>query len=372
MIAALILAATLIAMIYQLAAVWALRRFTRQIAPLAPPQAVTILKPLCGAEPDLLANLRSFWRDDWPDLRMVCGVADPDDPAAAVVRQLQAELPQADIRLVTGRPATAANAKIANVMAMMAQANGGILVIADSDMAAPPDYLPALVASLNQMGVGLATCLYVGTPAADLWSRLGAMGINHNFLPSALVAQALGRKDGCFGATMALHRDTLERMGGFAICADHLADDYALGQAVRRLGLSIALAPVLVTDHVHEAGFSGLLAHEIRWGRTIATLAPWSYGGTILTQPVMLALLGAIMAGPLGWGVLGAALVWRLLVVRQMDRALNQVPTALALVPLREMLSFVVFIAAFCGRSVRWRGRRYRIFRDGRLKEVAP
>lgn len=361
----LLAAATLAGMAHQLAGARLLRSF-KDSPPLPPTErpALTILKPLCGAEPHLAEDLATFWRPDWPGLRMVCGVAEADDPAAEAVRRLQAGLPGADIRLVVGGPARAANAKVANLMNMLDHAGDGILVIADSDMRAPPCYLEWVVTALSAPDVGLATCLYVGRAGEGIWSRLGAMGINHGFLPSALVARALGRGDGCFGATLALTRDTLERAGGLAICAESLADDYRLGQAVRGLGLSIAVAPLAVTCRVNEPDFATLAAHELRWARTIASVAPLSFAASIVAQPALAWLAAAAGA----WALLPVALACRWLAVRAHERALSLPPSPPWLIGARDLLSLALFIAAFCGRSVQWRGRRYRIRRDGSLE----
>ncbi|MGE5516797.1 MAG: bacteriohopanetetrol glucosamine biosynthesis glycosyltransferase HpnI [Bacteroidota bacterium] len=350
-------------MAFQIAGAVLVRRLRAPPRPmLAQRPPLTLLKPLCGAEPDLAEDLATFWRPDWPGLRMVCGVADPSDPAAEAVRRLQARMPDADIRLVTGGPARATNAKVANLCNMLEQAQDGILIIADSDMRAPPDYLEAVVAALAAPGVGLATCLYVGRPESGVWSRLGAMGINHGFLPAALVGRALGRADGCFGATMALTRATLERAGGLAVCADVLADDYRLGQAVRALGLSIALVPLTVSTRVVEPGLATLATHELRWSRTVASVAPLSFLSSVLAQPA-LSWLAALWA----WPLLPLAVAVRWAAVRLQERALALTPAPLWLIVLRDGLSLAVFVAALCGRSVQWRGRHYRIRRDGSL-----
>lgn len=368
-LAALLALATLAGMAFQATGAVLVRRFGAPPRPAVserPP--LTILKPLCGAEPHLAEDLATFWRPDWPGLRMVCGVARPDDPAIDAVRALQARLPGSDIRLVVGGAACAANAKVANLMNMLEAAGDGILIIADSDMRAPPDYLEAVVAALSRPGTGLATCLYVGRPEAGLWSILGAMGINHSFLPAALVARALGRADGCFGATMALTRATLDRAGGLAACAEMLADDYCLGQRVRGLGLSIALVELAVSTRVQEPDFATLVAHELRWSRTIASVAPWSFVASGITQPA-LAWLAAVAGA---WMLLPAALVLRWATVRTQERALA-LPTAPAwTILVRDALSLAVFVAALCGRSVRWRGRHYRIRRDGSLETLSP
>jgi ceramide glucosyltransferase len=354
-------------MALQVAGALLLRRFTAR-----PPSgnddrpAVTILKPLCGAEPGLELRLASFWRTDWPGLRMVCGVSHGDDPAIAAVRAVQARFPGADIRLVVGGPHHATNAKIANLMNMLTEAGDTILVIADSDMTAGPFYLEAVVAALSPPDAGIATCLYAGRAGPGLPSRLGAMGINHGFLPAALLGRALGRTDGCFGATMALRRATLERAGGLRACGEVLADDYQLGRRVRDLGLGIALAPVLVETRVAEPGLRGLFAHELRWSRTIASVAPLSALASVIGQP---ALAWAALLGP--WPLLPLALLCRWWAVRAHERALALPPAPPWLIVARDLLSLAVFAATFCGRSVNWRGRRYRIRGDGSLEAQA-
>ena len=99
-------------------------------------------------------------------------------------------------------------------------------------------------------------------------AALGAMQINHYFLPGALLARAMGRQD-CLGATMMLRRETLERIGGFAALVDHLADDNVLGRLVQRLGLTVALADTVPATTVPETTLRALWRHELRWARTI-------------------------------------------------------------------------------------------------------
>jgi ceramide glucosyltransferase len=367
-VADIILALAIVAgMAFQVAGALLLRRFAaRPAADTGERPPVTILKPLCGAEAGLVERLASFWRSDWPGLRLVCGVADAGDPAVAAVRELRHRLPDADIRLVVGGPHRATNAKVANLMNMLAEAGDGILVIADSDMTAPPGYLEAVLAALEPPDAGLATCLYVGHAEGGPFARLGAMGINHGFLPAGLVARALGRADGCFGATMALRRATLERAGGLRACGEALADDYELGRRVRDLGLRLALAPVLVRTRVAESGLPPLFDHELRWSRTVASVAPFSALAAGIVQP---ALAWAALCGP--WPLLPLALACRWWAVDVQARALGLASPPPWAIAARDLLSLAVFAVTFCGRSVSWRGRRYRIRADGSLEAQA-
>ncbi len=376
----LLAAAAIAGTVYQAASAVLVRRLVAHTpAPPAESPPVTLLKPLCGDEPWLEANLRSFCEQRYPDVQIVFGVHTGDDPALAVAERLRRELPQADISVVVGRGRPRdGNPKVANLIDMLPAARHDILVLSDSDMAVGPDFLSAVVATLQEPGVGVATSLYVGRPAGGIWSRLGAMGINHGFLPAVAVATAIGRDDGCFGATIALRRDTLAAVGGLESLREQLADDYLLGAAVRAHGRSIGLVPYLPRSAVHEADAASLFAHEVRWGRTLGSIDGAGYAASLVTLAVPMGVLAlaagwaAGSAGESGGAVAGAlslvaALLGRLWAVRSEERSLELERQPAWLVMARDLLSFAVQAVALSGRTVSWRGRRFRIGRHGVL-----
>jgi ceramide glucosyltransferase len=355
---------------YLLCAGLATRRFAARAQPLggeSPP--VSILKPLCGEDAGLYENLDSFCRQEYPAWQVVFGVQDADDAAIPVVRRLIAAHPQADLALVVEPARRDGNLKVANLLNMLPAARHDVIVIADSDMRVRPDYLAEVTAPLADPATGLVTCLYRGLSAGGFWSQLACLNINHGFLPQALVAAALGERNGCFGATLALRRDTLEAAGGLAAVADSLADDHALGAAVRRLGRAVVLSPHVVDNVIREPRLAALFCHELRWSRTIRAIAPVGFVGSVLTQPVVLALVAlALGVMPLpAAAMLALALGCRAVMVRMVDRALRLPATPLWLLPARDSLSFVVFVATFFSRTVAWRDRTFRIGPDGQL-----
>src|SRR5882672_1049717 len=201
--------------VYQLVAAKAVERFAAQgaVDSTQTPPPVSILKPVYGNDAELYENLKSFCCQDYPTFQVIFGARDANDQAVAVVRRLIAELPDADLQLVIDGRLHGTNRKISNLMNMLSLARHDYLVIADSDMRVGPNYLGAVVLPLLDPAVGLVTCLYAGRPTRGVWSRLGALFINHGFLPGVLVGQLIGARPGCFGATMALSRATLERAG---------------------------------------------------------------------------------------------------------------------------------------------------------------
>jgi ceramide glucosyltransferase len=356
---------------YALFGTTAARDFARSMA-AAPPKSfppVTILKPLHGAEPDLYAYLASFCLQDYPSpVQIVFGVADPADPSAAVVRRLVAEFPDRDLELVINPRRHGANAKVSNLINMQSEARHELLIISDSDIAVPRDYLMTIAATLGQPGVGLVTCLYCGAVARGIWSRFSAAAIDYHFLPNVLIGLKLGLATPCFGSTIAVTKTTLTKIGGLQSIADQLADDYAMGMAVRRAGLKVAIPPFIVAHTCAERSLHELLLHEIRWARTIRAVDPLGYAGLAITHAVPLALLGAILGGltPAAF-ILALALACRFALQAELRRLFNLHNGIFWFGPIRDVLSFVVFVASFLGRRVEWRGQRYGVKADHTL-----
>lgn len=338
----------------------------------AEPLPVSILKPLHGAEPDLYENLRSFAEQDYPSVQLVLGVTDPADGALEAARALIRDLPGADIALIIERRIRGSNGKVSNLENMLPSAKHALLVLADSDMRVDRRYLAAVTAGLQNPRTGIATCLYTGATTGGLWSDLGALQINFGFLPNALLAEAIGVGGGCFGATIALSRRTLERTGGFAPLRDELADDRRIGERVRAEGLAVALAPYLVEGRVWEPSFAALWRHELRWSRTVQRMSPAGFAGSVATHPLAIAFLAAAGSG-LRTGVcllFAVTLILRAVNAGLLIRALRLPRRRLWLLPLRDLLSFAVFVASFFGRRVFWRDQNFDVATDGHMTFV--
>jgi ceramide glucosyltransferase len=340
--------------------------FARRHGPAAaslPP--VTILKPVCGEEILLEEAIASFCRQDYPRFQMVIGAQDPADPALAAARRAKARFPHCDIEIVVDATPHGANGKISNLMNMLPWARHDTLVIADSDLHVKPDYLRCVVARLAEPGTGLVTTAACGEAASsNLAGRLGASHISHGFLPGALMAEAAGRQD-CLGGTMALTRETLARTGGLEALVDHLADDNVLGRLVKRLGLATRLATTLPVVTVQERSLGPLWQHEIRWARTIGSVAPLSFFFCVVQYPLFWALLAVLLSGAAGWSIgcllvawgARAAVVWGIDASLAARRARPARGVALWMLPLRDVLSVCEIVASFSSDVVVWRGR---------------
>ena len=333
--------------------------------------AVTVLKPLHGDEPGLFENLASFCRQDYSGrIQIIFGVQNPHDDAIAVVERLRKARATCELELVIDTRMHGLNRKVSNLVNMAPAIRHDIVILADSDMRVDPDYLSRVVAALDQPGVGAVTCLYYGVPLTGVWARLSALAINSHFLPSVIVGLALGRAHPCFGSTVAFRRETLDQMGGFTAFVDCLADDYALGAALRARGGAIAMPPFAIAHMCAQTSLRELWRHDLRWARTIRSIDPAGYAGSVVAHPLPWALIAVVTGATSSAllpaiGLVLASIACRMALLRRVQQTYALPAQAYWLVPARDLLSFALFVVSFLGWDVSWKGRSYRMIADG-------
>ncbi len=350
---------------YQLLALWAcFRHLTRREPP--PPvhrPPVSILKPVRGADAGFWDAIRSHALIDYPDFEIIFGLRSPDDPARHHIERLRREFPNRTIRIEECRT-EAPNGKVGTLIDLATAARHPFLVVNDSDISVPPDYLDRLLASFGNSTTGLVTCLYRAS-ATEFPARLEALGIATDFAPSALVAPTVGVREFGLGSTLALRADTLRRIGGFEAIRDYIADDYQLGKHVAALGLRVELSSMPVSTHI-GGDWSSVWNHQVRWARTIR-LSQGGYYGLPITNATMWSAL-ALLFGHL-W-LAAALLAIRLAVGLTAGILVLRDPLTARLwwlMPLRDLFGFAVWIAGATGSTVLWRGLHLRLDRSGRI-----
>jgi ceramide glucosyltransferase len=355
-----------IAAAYACAVAWVAATARRRPAGIAGRSPVTtpvsILKPLCGNEPRLYENLRSFCRQDHPHFQIIFGVKDAADPAVEVVRRLQAEFPDRDLQLVIDPLVHGQNLKVSNLLNLSARARYDWWVLADSDVEVGPDYLERVTAPLAAADVGIVTCLYHGAPLGGFWSRFGAQFIDDWFTPSAQLAHRFGFTGFAFGATIALRRDTLLAIGGFEAINNVLADDFWLGELTRRKGYRTVLSDVVVATDITEQTLPSMWVHELRWMRTVRAVAPVGFSFDVVTFTFPLLAIGAALAHTkLCFIIAAIGAVARLaLPLLQPPRFRARRPLRdLAVIPLRDVVLMLEWTAAHTCSSVRWRDQEF-------------
>jgi ceramide glucosyltransferase len=333
---------------------------------------VTILKPLHFDEPGLAAALASFLEQNYAaPIQLVFGVQDGADPAIKIVRALQEKYSQADIELVVDTDLHGSNRKVSNLINMSRLAKHDIIVLSDSDICVRPDWLSRVVGALSAEGVGAVSCLYTGKPNGSFWSALSAMGSSYEFLPNVIAGVSFGLASPCFGSTIALRRTTLDAIGGLHAFANQLADDYEIGRAVRARGLKVAI-PAFAVDHTsQERDWTELYRHEVRWNRTTRVIDPLGHTGSFITQAVPLALLGAMVNefSLASVGILATTFASRLVLKWCIERKFDTNAGPDWVLPIRDVLSFYVFIASMFAEDVHWRGSRFAVSPSGVLSQ---
>jgi ceramide glucosyltransferase len=332
--------------------------------------AVTILKPLHAAEPGLQDRLAALCRQDYAGpVQIICGAPDSASPAVAQIRAMQRRYLDGPLELHIDPRRHGSNRKVSNLINMLPRVRHDTIVLSDSDIVVPSGYLRAIAALLAQPRIGAATCLYYGIGDDGPWARLSALAINTHFLPQAITGLALKVTKPCFGATIAMRRSMLERIGGLAPFADELADDYAIGIAVRSTGYDVVTAPFLVGHRCFEGSLRQLMRHQIRVARTIKSIDPVGYAGTIITHPWPLALLGMLSGSTAATLLAVAALASRITLCRCVERRFGLPRENYWLIPLHDIIAFAVYVVSFFGATVHWRGADYRVAAGGTLIE---
>jgi len=343
---------------------------TRPQPAAEPAPDLTILKPLHGNEAGLYENLASFCEQDYSGaIQIVFGVENPNDPAIAVVERLRAAYPGKALELVVEPRAVGSNPKVANLLNMSGRIAHDVIVLADSDIRVRRDYLARLVGALERQSGGAVSCPYYGISTGNLWSHLAQLTIDSHFLPGVVVGARLKLSQPCLGSTIALRRASLSAIGGFEPLADCLADDYVLGELLRERGEPVSVLSFAVGHVCAESSIVELWRHELRWALTIRTVDPLGYLGWTVTHAFPLALIAWLLGG--GWPAMGlavAALACRAVLIFATERGYGLPPHPYWLIPVRDLLSFAVFVAGFVARDVSWRGHHYELMSEGILK----
>jgi ceramide glucosyltransferase len=360
---------------YQFLALLSLGRFFRPPSPppgLSTGPGITVFKPLKGLEPVSRECLASFLTQDYRPFQVLFGVRDPDNPVVPLLGELRQAHPGCDLEIVICPEDLGLNPKISTLRQLLPRARYDLLVIADGDVKVGPDYLARVAAAFREPGLGLVSCPYRAGRSRTLGAILEALTIATDFIPSVAVAQAVEGIGFALGATMALTRQALSAMGGFASLADFLADDYQLGFRVAQTGLKVKILPYVVETNNPEMSFSAYLAHQLRWSRTYRVCRPGGYLAYGITYALVLSLLtlAAAVPAPWAWGAVAATLALRgtLAVFSERLCLKGDLPGwAFGLLPLKDLLAFGLWLASFLGSRVTWGERSYRVTREGKL-----
>jgi ceramide glucosyltransferase len=336
---------------------------------------VTIFKPVKGMDADSFANFASFCLQEYPRFQIVFAVASPDDPVISVIESLISQYPEVDMELVVDARIYGSNYKVCNLINAFPKAKYDILIVCDSDIRVGPHYLREVCSFFSDPDVGLVTSLYRSREIRGCATALEALGFTAEMVPNVMVALQLEGLSFALGASMAVRREALEKIGGFNALVDYLADDYQLGNMVFRAGYRLSLSGYFVESVMKRETLKGILSRQLRWARTMRVSRPAGYFASGITQQVPLAVLALISSGftAAGWWAVVLLALVRSTVVCIFSRCFlndNLIPRYLWLLPLRDLLAFGTWVFAFLGSSVDWRGNRFRLLPGGKMVEI--
>jgi len=372
-----LLALAVTPLVYYLVAIFAALRFflterARKFPDFTPP--VSILKPVRGVDFASYENFKSFCTLNYPEYEILFCVNEMSDPAVAVIERLQKEFPGRRIEICSGAEQIGTNRKVNNLALLTKKARYENLVQSDGDVRVGPMYLREVVAPFADSSVGVVSCFYRGIAEENFWAELEAVGAASDFFPGALVANLPGHVTFALGASVATTKSWLARIGGYEALADFLADDYEIGNRIHKAGAKVLLSREAVWTMYPAQTWRGFWEHQVRWARTVRLVRPASFLGLIFTHGLPLAILGLAVAPTLatGTGLLAAYLVLRLTMawVAGVWGVLDEVlARKLWLVPARDAIHFVVWLAGFTSNRVKWGGTEFEIC-DGKMKEI--
>jgi ceramide glucosyltransferase len=361
------------ALLCVIAAIW----FSREAAGQKKKQLnytppVTVLKPVHGIEKNQRENLRSACIQDYPEFQVVFSVQDPNDPAIPVLKEIQKEFGSEKVSVAIENCRAGTNGKINNMIGGLRYARHEILVISDSDVHLKPDYLKTIVAPLSDPQVGCSCTLYKAAGAEKWHERMELLTLNADFIANVLFAHVTGASKFCLGASAALRKSTLDRIGGLEGLSDYLVEDYEMGRRIWTLGLKVAIVPYFVDTIVDLKSPSQWWNHQVYWDQNTRAARPFAFFSTALVRSVPFAFLfcAARLFDSVGWATLAGASAIRLISaaailgwgLRDREGLRN-----LWLLPLRDLSSLATWFLAFTKRTTVWRGASFVLTRDGRL-----
>ena len=378
--------------------------------------AVSLLKPLKGCDATTAESLQSWFSQNYPgQTQILFGVADANDPVCKIVREIIAKNPKCDAQLVVCEKLVGANAKAATLAQLEKLVKHELILVSDADVRVPADFLANIVAPLRDAGwadsplpadgahgvtrptVGLVNCFYRLANPSTTAMRWEAIAVNADFWSQVLQSQSLEPLDFALGAAILVRRNALAEIGGFQSLADCLADDYQLGHRIANNGHRIALCPVVVECWGAPMNWRDVWKHQLRWARTIRVCQPLPYFFSILSNGTLWPLLWLaseickwlpmtlpnaqidpfrsceIKIGLLAVAIVVIALLlFRIVLAENLQRRFTPERKLISpfwLVPVKDLLQAAIWLCAFAGSTVEWRGRKMKLRRDGTLIE---
>lgn len=367
---AVLFAALLVAtnLLCQAIALVRLRRKDRPTALLAALPPVTIVRPLRGIEAFSRETAISGLELDYPDYVTIFSVADADDPVVPLIEELIGIHGEARARLITGDVAVSANPKLNNCVKGWEAATTEWVILADSNVMMPKDYIQRMLASWRD-DTGLVCSTPAGSRPLGFWSELECAFLNTFQARWQYAGEACGFGF-AQGKSMLWNKPFLDANGGIAILGEEIAEDAAATKLVRRAGKHVHLVGQPFEQPLGRRSLHDVVQRQFRWARLRrVTFLPF-FLPEILSGPLLPVLLLALalpsFSQPAWLAPLLVLLPWY---VAELALAYGvgwysswRMPLALLI---RDIVFPGVWAYAFIAGEVSWRGNSMKIKTDG-------
>jgi len=362
---------------YWIIAIYSVNRFFKKTVHVAvSTEPVSILKPLKGIDPGLEENIRSFCRQEYPEYEVILGFNGPDEKELYEAGQIAESIPFRNLSVISSYNELGSNQKVSNLQGIVESACSQLVVLSDSDMRVGTEYLKTIVSEYkSDKAVGMVTCLYKISDPGSIGAAFESLTIALDFLPSVLVAERLEGVTFGLGASMILSKKTLDEIGGFSAVADFLADDYQIGNRISAKGLRIVISQYVVENIAGQMNFTEYFRHQLRWAKTVRASRPMGFFGSGITHVFPFALILIVVRGVdiVSMSLLGLTLSLRCLmsvvVYRKVIGSLSWFKW-LIILPVKDVTAFGIWLCAFAGSRISWRGAKYEILRSGKMRKV--
>lgn len=352
---------------------WSTSEVRSRGAGTRPTPGISILKPLCGVDDELEANLEWFATLDYPVYEVVLGVKDTKDPAYAVAVAAVARWPHV-MRLEPQHGEPGLNPKVNQLITLAGAARYELLLISDSNTRAGKDYLEEIARTFEDPRVGCISHPIAGIGERTLGSLMDNLYQSTSAGAGQIAAKQAADQDIVVGKSMALRREDVESLGGFYSVRNVLAEDYVIGRWVtRRLGKRAVVARSPVYNVSRQKSVSAFFKRYVRWSIIHHTCIPTPvYLAQSLLNPLPWAVLGALLSPSLmSLCVVGAVALAKLVhdvTVFHLSRP-GQATTwkVLPAVLLKDALLFVAWTNGLFARTLDWRGNKLRVLPGSRL-----
>jgi ceramide glucosyltransferase len=336
--------------------------------------SVTLIRPVCGVDNYCAETLRSSFALAYARYDILFCVAGGKDPVVPLVERLIAEHPGVPARLLIGDERISQNPKLNNLCKGWEAATGEWVVIADSNVLMPSDYIQQLLGAW-QPDTGLVCSPPIGCLPSGFSAELECAFLNTYQARWQYFSDSMG-SGFAQGKTMLWRREDLNRAGGLRALAQDLAEDAASTKVVRDAGKRVRLVDGPFGQPLGRRSLVEVWKRQLRWARLRRDSFKACYAPEIFSSGIWPMLAGGVAAGTAGVSPLGGALI-AAAVCYGSEAALAyaarwplslQSPLAWLL---RDLLLIPLWIAGWFGNDIIWRGNQMDLADDVLLEAAA-